>query len=362
MANKTPLYQAHVDANARIVDFGGWDMPLNYGSQIDEHHAVRQDAGMFDVSHMTVVEVTGGEAKAYMRYLLANDVDKLKEPGKALYSGMLNEKGGVIDDLIVYYLTDTHYRTVVNASTRDKDLAWMENVAQQFDVAIEERVDVAMIAVQGPNAIDKAQSIMSDAQKTVVADLKPFVAAQAGDLFVARTGYTGEDGYEIIVPDSQGIEFWNQLVEAGVKPCGLAARDTLRLEAGMNLYGHDMDETVSPLEANMGWTIAWEPEDRDFVGRKALAEQKAQGAPRKMIGLVLEDKGIMREGQEVVVNDEVIGVVTSGTMSPTTGKSIAMARVNRELNEEQVLVQVRKKQLSAKVVKPSFVRQGKSLI
>jgi len=362
MANKTPLYQAHVDANARIVDFGGWDMPLNYGSQIDEHHAVRQDAGMFDVSHMTVVEVTGGEAKAYMRYLLANDVDKLKEPGKALYSGMLNEKGGVIDDLIVYYLTDTHYRTVVNASTRDKDLAWMENVAQQFDVAIEERVDVAMVAVQGPNAIDKAQSIMSDAQKTVVADLKPFVAAQAGDLFVARTGYTGEDGYEIIVPDSQGIEFWNQLVEAGVKPCGLAARDTLRLEAGMNLYGHDMDETVSPLEANMGWTIAWQPEERDFVGRKALAEQKAQGAPRKLIGLVLEDKGIMREGQEVVVNDEVVGVVTSGTMSPTTGKSIAMARVNRDLNEEQVLVQVRKKQLAAKVVKPSFVRQGKSLI
>lgn len=362
MANKTPLYQAHVDANARIVDFGGWDMPLNYGSQIDEHHAVRQDAGMFDVSHMTVVEVTGGEAKAYMRYLLANDVDKLKEPGKALYSGMLNEKGGVIDDLIVYYLTDTHYRTVVNASTRDKDLAWMENVAQQFDVAIEERVDVAMIAVQGPNAIDKAQSIMSDEQKAVVADLKPFVAAQAGDLFVARTGYTGEDGYEIIVPDSQGIEFWNQLFEAGVKPCGLAARDTLRLEAGMNLYGHDMDENVSPLEANMGWTIAWQPEDRDFVGRKVLAEQKEQGAPRKMIGLVLEDKGIMREGQEIVVNDEVVGVVTSGTMSPTTGKSIAMARVNRNLNEEQVLVQVRKKQLAAKVVKPSFVRQGESLI
>ncbi|WP_417445692.1 glycine cleavage system aminomethyltransferase GcvT [Kangiella sp.] len=362
MANKTSLYQAHVDANARIVDFGGWDMPLNYGSQIDEHHAVRQDAGMFDVSHMTVVEVTGGEAKAYLRYLLANDVDKLKVSGKALYSGMLNEEAGVIDDLIVYYLTDTHYRVVVNASTRDKDLAWMENVAQQFDVAIEERVDVAMIAVQGPNAVEKAKSIMSDEQKVAVAELKPFVAAQAGDLFVARTGYTGEDGYEIMVPDSQAIEFWNQLVEAGVKPCGLAARDTLRLEAGMNLYGHDMDESVSPLEANMGWTIAWEPEDRDFVGRKALAEQKAQGAPRKMIGLVLEDKGIMREGQEVVVNDEVVGVVTSGTMSPTTGKSIAMARVNRDLNEEQVLVQVRKKQLAAKVVKPSFVRQGKSLI
>ncbi|NVK21929.1 MAG: glycine cleavage system aminomethyltransferase GcvT [Kangiellaceae bacterium] len=362
MANKTPLYQAHVDAEARIVDFGGWDMPLNYGSQIDEHHAVRQDAGMFDVSHMTVVEVTGAEAKPYLQYLLANDVDKLQVAGKALYSGMLNEDGGVIDDLITYYLTDEHYRVVVNASTRDKDLAWMENVAQQFAVSVEERTDVAMIAVQGPNAIDKAQSVMTDEQKAAVAQLKPFVAAQAGSLFVARTGYTGEDGYEIMLPDEQGIDFWNQLQAAGVKPCGLAARDTLRLEAGMNLYGHDMDETVSPLEANMGWTIAWEPAERDFVGRKALTEQKQAGAARKLIGLVLEDKGIMREGQEVIANGEVVGVVTSGTMSPTIGKSIAMARIKRDINEENLLIQVRKKQLEAKVVKPCFVRKGEALV
>lgn len=368
MASKTPLYQAHVDANARIVDFGGWDMPLNYGSQIDEHHAVRKDAGMFDVSHMTVVEVTGTEAKPYLQYLLANDVDKLQVSGKALYSGMLNETAGVIDDLIVYFLNETHYRVVVNASTRDKDLAWMENVAQQFAVSVEEKTDVAMIAVQGPTAIEKANSIMDSEQQAAVSELKPFVAAQAGNWFVARTGYTGEDGYEIMVPDEQGIDVWNRLVEAGVAPAGLAARDTLRLEAGMNLYGHDMDETVSPLEANMGWTIAWEPSDRDFVGRAALAEQKAaiadkkDNAPRKMIGLVLEDKGVMREGQEVVVHDEVVGVITSGTMSPTVGKSIAMARVNRNVNEESVLVQVRKKQLSATVVKACFVRKGEALV
>ncbi len=362
MANKTPLYQAHLDADARIVDFGGWDMPLNYGSQIDEHHAVRQDAGMFDVSHMTVVEVTGSEAKPYLQYLLANDVDKLQVSGKALYSGMLNEEGGVIDDLIVYYLTDNHYRVVVNASTRDKDLAWMENVAQQFAVAIEEKSDVAMIAVQGPNAIEKANSIMDAEQQAVVEGLKPFVAVQAGSWFVARTGYTGEDGYEIMVPDEQGIEVWKRLQAAGVKPAGLAARDTLRLEAGMNLYGHDMDETVSPLEANMGWTIAWEPAERDFVGRKALAAQKEQGIPRKLIGLVLQDKGVMREGQEVVIDEQVVGVITSGTMSPTVGKSIAMARVNRSVQAEEVLVQVRKKQLKAVVVKPCFVRKGESLV
>jgi len=362
MGSKTPLYQAHLDADAKIVDFGGWDMPLNYGSQIDEHNAVRQSAGMFDVSHMTIVEIKGSEAKPYLQYLLANDVAKLAESGKALYTGMLNEDGGVIDDLIVYYLTDAHYRIVVNAATREKDLAWLENVAQQFDVSVEERSDLGIIAVQGPEAIEKTQSVLSDEQKEAVVGLKPFVAAYAGDLYVARTGYTGEDGYEILVPDNKAADLWSQLVEAGVKPCGLAARDTLRLEAGMNLYGHDMDETVSPLEANMGWTIAWEPEGRDFVGREALVEQKANGIPRKLIGLVLDGKGIMREGQEVLVGDKVVGVVTSGTMSPTTTKSIAMARVERSVDAEEVLIQVRKKQIPAKVVKPSFVRKGKSLI
>ena len=362
MGSKTPLYQAHVDAEARIVDFGGWDMPLNYGSQIDEHTAVREASGMFDVSHMTIVEIKGSDAKPYLQYVLANDVAKLTESGKALYTAMLNEDGGVIDDLIAYYLTDAHYRLIVNASTREKDLAWLENVAQQFDVSVEERIDLAIIAVQGPEAVEKTLSVISDEHQELVSNLKPFTAAYAGDLFVARTGYTGEDGFEILIPDNQAIELWNQLLAAGVKPCGLAARDTLRLEAGMNLYGNDMDESVTPLESNMGWTVAWEPEDRDFVGRKALEAQKEAGIPHKLIGLVLDGKGIMREGQEVLVNDEVVGVVTSGTMSPTTSKSIAIARVQRSLDAEEVLVQVRKKQIPAKVVKPGFVRKGKSLI
>lgn len=362
MGSKTPLYQAHVDAEARIVDFGGWDMPLNYGSQIDEHTAVREASGMFDVSHMTIVEIKGSDAKPYLQYVLANDVAKLTESGKALYTAMLNEDGGVIDDLIAYYLTDAHYRLIVNASTREKDLAWLENVAQQFNVSVEERIDLAIIAVQGPQAVEKTLSVISDENQELVSNLKPFTAAYAGDLFVARTGYTGEDGFEILIPDNQAIELWNQLLEAGVKPCGLAARDTLRLEAGMNLYGNDMDESVTPLESNMGWTVAWEPADRDFVGRKALEAQKEAGIPHKLIGLVLDGKGIMREGQEVLVNDEVVGVVTSGTMSPTTSKSIAIARVQRSLDAEEVLVQVRKKQIPAKVVKPGFVRKGKSLI
>lgn len=362
MGSKTPLYQAHVDAEARIVDFGGWDMPLNYGSQIDEHTAVREASGMFDVSHMTIVEIKGSDAKPYLQYVLANDVAKLSESGKALYTAMLNEDGGVIDDLIAYYLSDAHYRLIVNASTREKDLAWLENVAQQFNVSVEERIDLAIIAVQGPQAVEKTLSVISHEHQELVSNLKPFTAAYAGDLFVARTGYTGEDGYEILIPDNQAIELWNQLLAEGVKPCGLAARDTLRLEAGMNLYGNDMDESVTPLESNMGWTVAWEPEDRDFVGRKALEAQKEAGIPHKLIGLVLDGKGIMREGQEVLVNDEVVGVVTSGTMSPTTSKSIAIARVQRSLDAEEVLVQVRKKQIPAKVVKPGFVRKGKSLI
>lgn len=270
MALQTPFHAMHLAAGARMVDFGGWDMPINYGSQIDEHHAVRQDAGMFDVSHMTIVEVVGAEAKPYLQKLLANDIGKLTESGKALYSGMLNQDGGVIDDLITYYLTDTHYRVVVNASTREKDLAWMTEQAKAFEVSVTHNTDFAMLAVQGPNAIAKAQTVFTEAQKQTTEGLGVFFAVESEGYFIARTGYTGEDGYEIMVPVAEAENFWNRLLEAGVKPCGLGARDTLRLEAGMNLYGNEMDETVSPLEANMGWTIAWEPTDRDFIDRKSV--------------------------------------------------------------------------------------------
>ncbi len=361
MGKQTPFFDCHNQAGAKIVDFGGWDMPLHYGSQVDEHHQVRQDAGMFDVSHMTTVEVKGDDAKAYLQKLLANDVAKLTVSGKALYSGMLNEKGGVIDDLIVYYINDTHYRVVVNASTREKDLAWMEKQASAYSVTVTENNDFAMLAVQGPKAIEKTNQVLSSAQQQAVEGLGVFVAADSEGYFIARTGYTGEDGYEIMVPADQAATFWNKLIEAGVKPCGLGARDTLRLEAGMNLYGNDMDETISPLEANMGWTIAWEPQDRDFIGRSALVAEKEAGVANKLVGLVLEGKGVIRAHMKVIIDGVGEGETTSGTMSPTLKKSIGMARVPKATGE-QVMLEIRGKQVPAKVVKPCFVRKGEALV
>lgn len=361
MGLQTPFYQCHLESNAKIVDFGGWDMPLHYGSQVEEHHYVRQDAGMFDVSHMTVVEVTGQQAKDFLRFLLANDVEKLKESGKALYSGMLNEKGGVIDDLIVYYIEDTHYRVVVNASTREKDLAWMKRQSENYSVEIEENNGFAMLAVQGPNAIDKANQVLSISQQQAVDGIGVFFAADCEGYFIARTGYTGEDGYEILVPAEQASDFWNKLLAVGVKPCGLGARDTLRLEAGMNLYGNDMDESISPLEANMAWTIAWQPEDRNFIGKLALLAEKENGVKNKLVGLILEGRGVIRSHMKVVVEGIGEGETTSGTMSPTLKKSIGMARVPKTTGES-VMLEIRGKLVPAKVVKPSFVRKGKALV
>ena len=361
MANKTVLYTKHVEANAKIVDFHGWDMPLNYGSQIEEHHAVRQDAGMFDVSHMTVVDIKGEQAQAFLRYLLANDIAKLKVSGKALYSGMLNEDAGVIDDLITYYLTDTYYRMVVNSATREKDLAWITKQAAAFEVTITELPELAMIAAQGPNAKAKAATVFTAEQNAAVEGMKPFFGVQAGSLFIATTGYTGEVGYEIMVPEAEAADLWQKLLDAGVKPAGLGARDTLRLEAGMNLYGQDMDETINPLAANMGWTIAWEPSERDFIGRAALTELKAAGTD-KLVGLVMEQKGVLRHGMPVYFTDdsgvEHEGIITSGTFSPTLGYSIAMARVPNAIGDTAE-VEMRKKRVAVKVIAPNFVRNGK---
>ena len=359
MASKTPLYDAHVAAGAKMVDFHGWNMPLNYGSQIEEHHAVRQQAGIFDVSHMTIVDVTGPEAKAYLRHLLANDVAKLKEPGKALYTGMLNEEGGVIDDLIVYYFADDAYRLVVNSATRDKDMAWLMKQAGEFDVSVTERTEFAMVALQGPQAEEKIAVLLSADQFTQVQQMKPFFGVQHGDVFVATTGYTGEKGYEIIVPNELIVSVWDKLLAHGVKPCGLGARDTLRLEAGMNLYGQDMDEQVSPLAANMAWSVAFEPAERNFVGRAALEQQKAAGT-EKLIGLVMEEKGVLRAGLKVKVEGGE-GVITSGTFSPTLGYSIALARVPQPVGDT-AQVEMRKKMVTVKVVKPSFVRNGQAVV
>lgn len=359
MAQQTVLIGKHIEAGAKVVDFHGWDMPLHYGSQIEEHHAVRTDAGMFDVSHMTIVDLHGTRTREFLRYLVANDVAKLTVPGKALYTGMLNEAGGVIDDLIVYFMTEDFFRLVVNSATREKDLAWINAQAAAFAVTVTERPEFAMIAVQGPNAKAKVATLLSAEQQAAVAGMKPFFGVQAGDLFIATTGYTGEDGYEISLPNDQAADFWQKLLEAGVKPAGLGARDTLRLEAGMNLYGQDMDETVSPLAANMGWTIAWEPSDRNFIGRAALEKQRAEGT-FKLVGLVMEQKGVLRHGQKVVVEGGE-GEITSGTFSPTLGYSIAMARVPATVGDTAE-VDIRGKLVPVKVVKPSFVRMGKKVI
>ena len=355
----TPLYQAHIDAQGKMVDFGGWEMPLNYGSQIEEHHQVRSDAGMFDVSHMTVVDFKGTQAKVFVQTLIANDVEKLKTEGKALYSCMLNESGGVVDDLIVYYINDEDYRMVINAGTTEKDIAWINAQAQGFDVSVEPKFDLAMIAVQGPNAREKVFAAMPGVEN-IAGELKPFNAASLGSLFIARTGYTGEDGFEIMLPDKSAEFTWKMLLEGGVKPCGLGARDTLRLEAGMSLYGSEMNEEVSPLEAALSWTVDLSNEDRQFVGRKALEELKNDGAKNTIVGLVLEGKGVIRDHQKVVTSLGD-GEVTSGTFSPTMGKAIALARVPIGATGS-CEIEMRNKLVSAKIVKPPFVRNGKVLV
>jgi aminomethyltransferase len=358
MGKQTPLYQQHLDANGKIVDFGGWDMPIHYGSQLQEHNLVREDAGMFDVSHMTIVDIAGPEALAYLQKILANDVSKLGFTGKALYTGMLNEEGGVIDDLIVYKM-EGWYRTVVNCGTREKDLAWMNKQIESFDATLTERPELAMVAVQGPNAIEKVKQVRTE-QADLISELKVFQGLPVGEWFYARTGYTGEDGLEIIVPAAEVAEFWEALIAAGVAPTGLGARDTLRLEAGMNLYGNDMDDSISPLQAGMGWTIAWEPADRDFIGRKALEAQKAAGVPSKLVGIVLETRGVMRSHQKVVVEGIGEGEITSGTFSPTLQHSIAMARVPYDTGSE-CNIEMRGKLIPARIVKMPFVRNGKKV-
>ena len=361
MAKQTALYAKHLEANGKIVDFGGWDMPIHYGSQIQEHKAVREQAGMFDVSHMTIVDVRGPDATAYLQKLLANHVAKLKESGKALYSGMLNNEGGVIDDLIVYKM-DGWYRTVVNCSTREKDLEWMSRQSKGFEVSLTERPELAMVAVQGPQAIERVKQVKPEAAE-LIDGLNIFQGKGKGEWFFARTGYTGEDGLEIMVPEAEVAAFWQQLLDAGVAPAGLGARDTLRLEAGMNLYGNDMDESISPLQAGMGWTIAWEPAERDFIGRAALEAEKAARAANpqqalKLVGLVLETRGVMRSHQKVVVEGIGEGEVTSGTFSPSLEYSIAMARVPVGTTDK-CLVEMRGKLVPARVVKLPFVRNGK---
>lgn len=359
-AKKTPLYETHVSLNAKIVDFGGWDMPLNYGSQIEEHHAVRKSVGMFDVSHMLNVDISGEQSEQFLRHLLANDVARIAgQAGKAFYSCMLRPDGGVIDDLIVYFFADNSWRVVVNAGTADKDLAWMQEQAQNFNVTIEPRRDLAMVAVQGPEARELVWQIRPQ-WRALTAELKPFNSVFVGEqILVARTGYTGEDGFEIVLPATIVKEFWDDLLKAGSQPCGLGARDTLRLEAGMNLYGQDMDETINPIESGLAWTVYLKDENRDFVGRKALSELNPS---KELVGLKLLDRGIMRAHMKVhTANGE--GEVTSGTMAPTMGCSIGLARIPKGSSVgDQVEIEIRGKKHAAQIVRPPFVRNGEVLV
>jgi aminomethyltransferase len=365
MTLHTALYDRHRALGARLVDFGGWDMPLQYGSQIEEHHAVRRDAGVFDVSHMRVVDLAGGpRVGECLRMLLANDVARLTSPGKALYSCMLNEAGGVIDDLIVYYRGPGYFRLVVNAGTADTDLVWIERHAGAFSVGVESRRDLAILAVQGPNARAKAAGLLPPDDRARALGLGAFAGIAlevfGGSVFVARTGYTGEDGFEIMLPAEHAVSLWNQLLAAGIRPCGLGARDTLRLEAGMNLYGQDMDESTTPLESGLGWTVVFDPA-RDFIGRAALLAQMAAGVSRKLVGLLLEDKGVLRAHQTVFAGRAGDGAITSGTYSPTLARSIALARVPVTA-PDRVEVGIRDKRLTARVVQPPFVRHGRPMI
>ncbi len=356
---RTALHDSHLHCGAKMVDFAGWDMPIHYGSQIEEHHAVRQDAGMFDVSHMLAIDLTGKDATPALRYLLSNDVIKLQTSGKALYSCLLKPDGGIIDDLIVYYFDPSHYRIVVNAGTAEKDLAWMQQQTSTFafDIQIRPRRDLSMIAIQGPNAREKFWQACPGS-RPVSEGLSPFQAAFDGDWLIARTGYTGEDGFELALPSEQAASIWQQLIAAGVRPCGLGSRDTLRLEAGMNLYGQDMNETRSPLESGLAWTLAMKDE-RDFIGKAAL---QTQHPTHQFIGLLLQERGVLRAHQ-IVKTTQGDGEITSGTFSPTLQQGIALARLPVQVAIGDIVeVDIRGKLCKAKVVKPPFVRNGKSLV
>jgi aminomethyltransferase len=357
----TPLYDLHRSQGARLVDFGGWDMPVQYASQIEEHHAVRGAAGVFDVSHMCIIDLSGARTREFLQFLLANDVGKLAHAGKALYSCMLNETGGVIDDLIAYFLGGSDFRLVVNAGTRDKDLQWIRRHAQDFGVAVRERAELAMLAVQGPQARHKSASLLASAERERALALPAFCGAPFAQWFIARTGYTGEDGFEIMLPAAQAVQAWLDLNALGVVSCGLGARDTLRLEAGMNLYGNDMNESTHPFESALGWTVALAPAARRFIGREALERVTAAGSARALVGLVLEDRGVLRSHQRVILPDGGTGEITSGTFSPTLERSIALARIPSG-PVERVAVDIRGKLLAARAVKPPFVRAGKPLV
>lgn len=361
MLKKTPLNESHKKMGAKMVPFAGWEMPLHYSSIIDEHAQVRQNAGVFDVSHMRAVDVLGSESKSFLRHLLANDVQKLHENGAALYGCMLNEQGGILDDLITYRINQETYRLVVNAATTEKDLDWIQTHALNYKVKIQPRNDLAMLAIQGPKALDKLKMCLSADMHQQVLQLKPFTALEWKSWFIARTGYTGEQGVEIVLPNEDSVAFWERLVEQSIHPIGLGARDTLRLEAGLNLYGQDMDESVTPLESNLAWTVDLKDDARTFVGKAALLQQKKKGLSKQLVGVVLKEKGVLRPHMVVYADEsgiDKLGTLTSGSFSPTLGTGIGFAQIKLG-NQTACWIEMRGKYMAAQIVKPPFVKSGK---
>lgn len=358
---QTPLYQQHYQANAQMVDFFGWSLPMHYGSQLSEHHKVRQHVGMFDVSHMAIVELVGEQSQTLLRYLLANDVAKMKQPGRAQYTLMLNHQGGVLDDLIVFFCQSDRYRLIFNAANAERNIAWVQDISSAFNVSVQALTDYANVAIQGPEAEAVTQKLVPELAQSL-STLKPFRFIESQGWLISRTGYTGEDGFEVMLPSESASSFWHALQQAGVQPCGLGARDTLRLEAGLNLYGQDMDESTLPIEANLDWVVSWKDSQRDFIGRQALQHQQSQ-TYKRLIGVFLTQRGVLRSGQFAIDGDDIIGQVTSGTFSPTIQRGIGLIRTENPLESGEVLaIKYRQRTLKGQVVKPPFVRQGEILI
>ncbi|WP_145463254.1 glycine cleavage system aminomethyltransferase GcvT [Staphylococcus haemolyticus] len=357
---KTPLYQNYVDSGAKIVEFGGWAMPVQFTSIKEEHNAVRYEVGMFDVSHMGEISIEGNDASKFVQYLLSNDTNNLTDT-KAQYTALCNEEGGIIDDLVTYKIGDNDYLLIVNAANTDKDFAWVQKHAPKFDVEVSNVSNqFGQLAVQGP----KARDLVSGLVDIDVSEMKPFDFQQNVTLFgknviLSQSGYTGEDGFEIYCEAKDTVDIWNGFIEHNVVPCGLGARDTLRLEAGLPLHGQDLTESITPYEG--GIAFAAKPLiEEDFIGKSVLKDQKENGSERRTVGLELLDKGIARTGYPVLdLDGNEIGEVTSGTQAPSSGKSIAMAIIKRDEFEmgRELLVQVRKRQLKAKIVKKNQIEK-----
>lgn len=352
-AHKTALHDRHVAAGAAMVDFHGWLMPIQYTSIIDEHHAMRRAVGMTDISHMGQVEVDGPQAAEGLQRLMTNDLRKLTQNGQALYTLMLNEQGGIIDDLIVYRLEPQRYLVIVNCGGRTTDLDWMRAHAGR-GITVKPIWDGrGMLAVQGPKAGEMFTKLFGkgwDALERFTAQPRAFDGKQA---LVSRTGYTGSDGFEVCLEDAALVALWDRLMEQQVTPVGLGARDTLRLEAGYRLYGNEMDEATSPWEVDLGWTVALDK--GEFIGREAALQQR-RGIKRKLVGFVMRDRGIPRHGCEMTVDGKVVGQVTSGSVSPSTGQNVGLGYVPLELAvpETKIWARIRGRDVEAQVVKLPF--------